>query len=81
MAYIRQIPEDEASGVLKAVYDAGRGRVGSVAKIITVMSQDPASLQASMGFYVNLMKRPNALSPARREMLAAVVSNVNNCYY
>jgi len=34
-----------------------------------------------MQFYVSLMKRPNALDAARREMLATVVSNVNDCYY
>jgi hypothetical protein len=34
-----------------------------------------------MQFYVTLMKTPNALGAARREMLAAVVSNVNECYY
>jgi len=37
--------------------------------------------QGSMGLYTSLMKRENALSPARREMLATVVSNINCCYY
>jgi alkylhydroperoxidase family enzyme len=45
------------------------------------MSRDAAVLQGSMMFYLNLMKSPNALSAARREMLAAVVSNINECYY
>ena len=34
-----------------------------------------------MMFYLKLMKSPNGLSAARREMLAAVVSNLNDCYY
>jgi alkylhydroperoxidase family enzyme len=34
-----------------------------------------------MQLYISLMKSPNALSPARRELIAAVVSNVNDCYY
>ena len=54
---------------------------GGIANIIRVMSEDGRSLQASMQFYVALMKSPNALTPARREMLAAVVSNANDCYY
>lgn len=81
MAFIEQIDDDAADGVLARVYDAARKRAGGVANIIRVMSQDGPSTQASMGFYVSIMKRDNALDAARREMLATVVSNVNDCYY
>ena len=81
MAYIRLIEEAEATGELKTLYDQGRARAGGVANILKVMSQDAHSMKASMGFYLGVMKRPNALSAARREMLATVVSNVNDCYY
>ena len=81
MAYIRRIAEDEATGPIKAIYDAGRGRYGSVANIIKVMSLDARSTQASMGFYLAIMKGENALPAARRELLATVVSNVNDCFY
>jgi alkylhydroperoxidase family enzyme len=81
MAYIRQIAESDATGPLAAVYEAAVKRAGRIANIIRVMSRDGASAAASMQFYVSLMKSPTGLSPARREMLAAVVSNVNECYY
>jgi len=81
MAYIRQINEAEAEGGIKRVYDAAASRSGKVANIIKVMSLDAHAVQGSMQFYLSLMKSPNALSPARREMLAAVVSNINDCYY
>lgn len=81
MAFLRQVPEGEAQGALKSVYDAALRRAGAVANIIRVMSLDGGAAHASMQFYVALMKSPNALSPSRREMLATVVSNVNNCYY
>ncbi len=81
MAFIRQIAEQDATGPLKRVYDAATGREGTVAGIVKVMGLDPASLQGSMQFYISLMKRPNALKASQREMLAAVVSNVNDCYY
>ena len=81
VAYIRQIPDNEATGPLKRIYDAGSARSGSVANIIKVQSLDARTCQASMGFYMNLMKSDNALSPARREMLASVVSGINGCYY
>jgi len=81
MAFIRQIQPDEADGLLKRIYDAASKRAGRVANIIKVMSLDPRSCQGSMQFYTSLMKTENALSAARREMLAAVVSNINDCYY
>ena len=81
MAYIRQVSEDEATGVLQRVYDAARKRAGGVANIIKVMSLDERSLQGSMHLYVSLMKTDNGLDAQRREMLATVVSNVNECYY
>lgn len=81
MAWIRQIGEDEASGRIGRFYESTRQRAGHVANIIKVMSCDARSAEQSMVFYVALMKSPNALDPARREMLAAVVSNVNDCYY
>jgi len=81
MAFIDKIDVGSASGKLKKLYDAALARAGYVAEIIQVMSRDADVADASMRFYGTLMKSPNALSPARREMLAAVVSNVNDCYY
>ena len=81
MAFIRQVQEDEATGLIGRVYEGGRKRAGSVANIIKVTSLDDRGTDASMRFYVALMKSDNALEPARRELLAAVVSNVNACYY
>ena len=81
MAYIRQIPEEEASGLLKTVYDGGRARAGAVANIVKLMSLDAPTVQSSMQLYMTVMKREGALASARREMLASVVSNVNACYY
>ena len=81
MAYIEQVPEEEAEGVLAGVYGAARARAGGVAHIIKVMSREPEALEGSMTFYLKLMKSSNGLSAARREMLAAVVSNINDCYY
>lgn len=81
MPFINQINPDSATGRLKRIYDAAMKRAGYVAGIIKIMSQDPASCEASMGFYGSLMKTENELSPAKREMLATVVSNVNDCFY
>lgn len=81
MTYIKQIDEDEARGTLKRIYDDARVRAGKVANIIKVMSLDAPSNQRSIQFYVSLMKSKNSLTAACREMLAAVVSNANGCFY
>ena len=81
MAYIEQISETEASGEIGQIYEVAQKRAGGVANILKVMSLDAATLKTSMQFYISLMKSQNALSNARKEMLAAVVSNANDCYY
>lgn len=81
MAYVEQIEEQDASGRVAKVYESAKLRAGGVANILKVMSLDAATLQSSMQFYVSLMKSENELSKARKEMLATVVSNVNDCYY
>jgi alkylhydroperoxidase family enzyme len=81
MPFIEQIELNSATGRLKRIYDAAMKRAGYVAGIIKIMSQDPASCEASMGFYGSLMQSENELSAAKREMLATVVSNVNDCFY
>ena len=81
MAYIKQISRNEATGMVEKLYTAAESRAGGVANIIRVMSLDGRSANGSMGLYSSLMKSSNSLTAARREMLATVVSNVNDCFY
>lgn len=81
MSYVKTIPEENASGMIRRVYDAANARSSEVAEIIQVMSLDAKSAQASMNFQTNLMDTKNALTPYRREMLAIVISVANDCYY
>ena len=81
MPYIEPVSDEEATGYVAATYRAAKERAGQVAHIIRIMSRDGRSQTASMQFYVALMKTPNALSAAQKEMLATVVSNANDCYY
>ena len=81
MAYIPLVPDGEATGSLKALYDAATKRAGRVYGIVRTMSPNPPVLEASMAFYVAVMKGPSGLSRKEREMLATVTSRVNDCYY
>ena len=60
---------------------AAERRAGRVWNIVAVMSQNPAAMKASMGFYLAIMHGPSPLSRAQREMLAVVVSAANQCHY
>jgi len=81
MAYIRLIHEPQATGELKAIYDAAVKRAGRVYNILKIQSQNPAALQGMLQLYLASMRGPSPLSRAQREMLAVVVSRVNQCHY
>lgn len=81
MAWIETTPIADAQGNLKSSYDAAIKRSGGVAHIVRVMSPNPQTLRASMGFYQVVMFGESPLSRSLRELLATVVSRMNNCHY
>jgi len=81
MPWIRVFSLDEAAGLLKAQYEAALKRAGRIWSIVSIMSQNPRSLKASMDFYGALMHGASPLSRGQREMLATVVSSANHCLY
>jgi uncharacterized peroxidase-related enzyme len=81
MAWINTISDDEAEGILRKLFEAARARAGRVFNIVRVMSLSPSTLKASMGFYRAVMFEKSPLSRAQRELLATVVSRINDCHY
>ncbi len=82
MAFIRTVPVDAATGLLKKAYDAARERAGLVFQVIQIQSVRPHVLQASTRLYTELMQSARSpLSRAQREMIATAVSQVNGCAY
>ncbi len=81
MAWIEQVPEDRATGKLAKIYEMAKGRAGRVANILKIMSLRPGPLSTFMRLYVQLMKEESTISFADREMVAAVTSEVNGCFY
>lgn len=81
MAYIQLVPDQEAQGATARIYKAAKDRSGGIANIVQIMGLDGESAAGSMAFYIALMKRKNSLSAPQKEMLAAVVSNANDCFY
>ncbi len=81
MAYIQVIEPAAAEGALQAEYASAVGRAGKVFNILKVQSLNAAALHASMALYGATMHGPSGLSRAEREMLATVVSRINDCFY
>ena len=81
MAHLRLIEVDEATGELRAEYDAAVGRAGKVFNIVKAMSLRPGVLRRSMQLYREIMFGESALSRQERELLAVVVSCENDCHY
>jgi len=81
MPWIKQIPVEEATGLLKRQFDSALKRAGRVWHIVHVMSINPRMMRDSIVFYVTAMMGESPLSRVQREMLAVVVSCENNCHY
>ena len=81
MAWISEIPDNEAQGPLREIYDAIKAQRGKVARILGVHSLDPGALQHHLDLYMHLMFSPGPLSRREREAIAVTVSAANGCAY
>ncbi len=81
MAWIKQVPYEESSGLLRQIFDLALGRAGRIWKIVQIMSLRPNTLEAAMQLYSKAMKAPSDLTRMQREMLATVVSAELRCPY
>lgn len=81
MVWIKIIREKEADGALREFYDGHTGPAGIVDNILKIHSLNPPSLDGHYQFYRTLMYGKSDLSRVQREMIAVVVSAVNQCHY
>ena len=81
MPWIEVISLENAKRALKKEYDIALERAGRIWNIVSIMSQNPRAMKASMDFYGTIMMGKSPLSRSQREMLAVVVSAVNHCLY
>jgi alkylhydroperoxidase family enzyme len=81
MPWIRTIPYEQASGLLKEEYDAAIKRAGRIYNIVSIQSLRPRALRATMRLYIELMHAPSGLSRTQREAIATVVARTLGCHY
>ncbi len=81
MPWIDVISLEKARGALRREYDAALKRAGRIWNIVSIMSQNPRTMKASMDLYSSVLFCRSPLSRSQREMLAVVVSATNHCVY
>lgn len=81
MAWIKQIEEKEAEGKLQEVYKNILSKRGKLANIMKIHSLDPESMQHHLDLYTSIMFNKSGLNREEKELVAVVVSALNNCAY
>ena len=81
MPWIRTVPYEDATGLLKQEYDAAIKRAGRIFNIVSLQSLRPRAMRASVRLYAELMHAPSGLTRAQREAIAVVASKAQGCHY
>lgn len=81
MARIKTVEEHEATGDLNEFYAGIKKCAECIPNIVKRYSLRPEVLRAMQPFHEALMFGSSGLSRAQREMIAPVVSRLNNCHY
>ena len=80
MAYIEYISYDDASDELRELYRRYGGANQTPANIVRIAGPNPKALEGHMALYRGIQV-VSPLSRAQREMIAVVVSAINECHY
>ena len=81
MAWIKTTSEDDATGKLKEVYDSLRKKFPIVPNIMQSFSLKPEVLAAVARVFTTGTFGASNLSRVQEEMIATVVSSLNQCHY
>jgi uncharacterized peroxidase-related enzyme len=81
MPWIDYINEDEAKGKLIDIYDEIKKIRGKLPNVIKIHSLKPDVIKKHMDLYISIMFGKSDLSRKYRELIAVVVSLINNCNY
>ena len=81
MSLIPMIQEDKAEAELKEWYNKLREPWGGVDNIMKIHSLNINTMKGHFELYHSAMKGTKDLSYKQREMIAVVVSSINQCNY
>jgi len=81
-AWIKMIPEDEATGVLRELYDEAMTPHGTVDNVMKVHSLRPHTMHGHVALYRSVLHHPDIQLPLSfLEIVASYVSIKNDCAY
>ncbi len=83
MASIKLIPEDEATGKVKEIYEEIKAQleIDFVPNLYRVMASKPGYLEANWNKVKAVMVEPGKLDRLTKEIIAVAVSAVMGCTY
>ena len=81
MAWINVINEEKATGSLNEQYKNLIEPWGGVDNILKIHSLNPESLDAHVRLYKMAMYGKSTVQRHEKEMIAVVVSTINQCHY
>ena len=81
-AWIEMISEDDATGVLREMYDQARTPHGTVDNVMKAHSLRPHTMQGHIALYRSVLHHPDITLPLWfLEVVASYTSIMNNCEY
>jgi uncharacterized peroxidase-related enzyme len=81
-AWIEMIPDEEATGAVKAMYEKVRTPHGTVDNVMRAHSLRPHTMEGHVVLYRSVLHNPaNTLPPWFLEVVASYTSILNNCAY
>ena len=81
MAFIPYADNEPLEVKLAEVYEHIRGDRGIIPNILRIHADNPPALDGHFNLYQALMFKRSELSRTQREMIAVVVSQINECHY
>ena len=83
MAVVEMVPEEEAAGKVKEIYEEIKSQLGIdfVPNLYRVMAQKPEYLEANWNKVNAVMAAEGKLDRLTKEIIAVAVSAVNACHY
>jgi hypothetical protein len=81
MAFIKMIPENQATGLLKECYDRNLQTVGRTSEVVTALSLRPEALRVSTHFRSTTLFGASDLGRRREEFIATLISDLVQCSY
>ena len=82
MAWIARVPDDEWHGELEPLRERVIDRdLGRIDNIMSVHSLNPRGVAAHDALYRSAMAGTATLRKVERELVAYVVSEINDCHY